>query len=272
MQLHFDLVPGVGAPRATLVLLHGILGQGSNLRSLARRFVDAAPGWSAALMDLRAHGQSLGVGGPDTLESAADDVRQTLARLSVPATAVLGHSFGGKVALRLLHEPGLQHLVTVDSGPGPRVTRRGSETTVEVLSLLRALPGPWATREAFVRDVEAGGQSRALAQWLAMNLRREPHGFVFGLELPRIEALLQSYFEVDLWPEVEAQALARTGAQLHLVIGERSQVYDAAERARVEQLARASDGHLTVDTLPAAHWVHVDDPAGLLRVLLARLT
>jgi pimeloyl-ACP methyl ester carboxylesterase len=57
-------------------------------------------------------------------------------------------------------------------------------------------------------------------------------------------------------------------ARLHLVIGDRSPVFDAADRAHAERLAR--DGRASLDVLPAGHWVHVDDPDGLTRALLAR--
>lgn len=269
MQLHHDLVSAAGAtPTRRLVFLHGILGSGANLRSHARRFVDARPHWQAVLVDLRAHGRSLGSDGrPDTLEVAAADVLETLDALpsSVPLRAAVGHSFGGKVALQLASLVTLEHVVTLDSGPGTRLDARGSEATLGVLQVLAALRGPWDTRDAFMREVQAAGQPPALAQWLAMNLDRRDEGLFFRLDLSRIDALLRSYLACDLWPVVEA-----TQAQVHLVIAGRSSVYVAEDQARARALENETHGRVTVDVLDAGHWVHVDDPDGVQRVLLHR--
>ncbi len=273
MRLHHDLVTAPGAtPVKAVLFLHGILGSGSNLRSHARKFVQARPEFLAVLIDLRAHGESLGLDGLDTVANAAEDVAQTARQLAVPVTAVVGHSFGGKVALALARaQPALQHVMTLDSAPGPRLDARGSETTMGVLSMLAALRGPWATREAFVQAVEAHGQPRSIAQWLAMNLGPTPEGFVFRLDLDRIHALLDDYLVVDLWPVVETAAQTRQGPRFHLVIGTKSQVYEPDDRLRAQALESPSDGHVTVDLLDAGHWVHVEDPQGVSDVMLRRL-
>src|SRR5690606_11379756 len=87
-------------PERYIVFLHGILGQGNNWRGIARQLVKARPAWGALLVDLRAHGDSRQLPPPDSLAAAADDVAR-LAR-TLPVSAVLGHSFGGKVAVALL--------------------------------------------------------------------------------------------------------------------------------------------------------------------------
>lgn len=272
MRLHHETLQAPGSsPTRALVLLHGILGQGTNLRTLARRFVEARPEWLAALVDLRAHGKSQGVEGEDSLVTAADDVAQTAAELPVPVRAVCGHSFGGKVAMLLAERlAGLEHLVILDSGPGPRRDFRGSELTMTVLATLDDAPATFPTRDAFVAHLGAAGIERGLGQWLAMNLVREADGFRLGLSLSRIRALLSSYFDTDCWPLLERLA-AGDGPALHLVIGARSRVFDDADRDRAAQLARMPAGRCTVDTLAAGHWVHVDDFEGTVRVLLERV-
>jgi pimeloyl-ACP methyl ester carboxylesterase len=197
-------------------------------------------------------------------------VLQTVQSLGLPLRAVVGHSFGGKVALQVASLTQLEHVVTLDSGPGTRVDARGSEGTMAVLELLRGLKGPWATRDAFLREVEAGGQPKPLAQWLAMNLSRDERDGAngplhFRLDLGRIDALLRSYLALDLWPVVEA-----THAQVHLVIGGRSSVYVAEDQARARALETSTHGRVTVDVLDTGHWMHVDDPDGVHRVLLNR--
>ena len=55
--------------------------------------------------------------------------------------------------------------------------------------------------------------------------------------------------------------------RVHLVIGDRSYSYSPADRERAARISASSE-RVTVDVLPAGHWVHVDNPDGLLRKLL----
>ncbi len=272
LTLKYEVVAAPDAsPRRSALFLHGILGAGVNLRSLAKRFVAQRPEWQGVLVDLRAHGGSQGRDGVDSVEGAAADVVALAGALSAaPLKALIGHSFGGKVALKAAEQlPGVEHVALIDSAPGTRDDRRGSELTMSVLRLLEALgTGPWPSREAFVRELVNGGQERGVALWLAMNLAPAENGqFRLTLELPRIHALLESYFALDAWSVLERPSTTR----FHLIIGERSLVYDQPERERAQALEASTAGRVTVDLLPAGHWVHVDDFEGLLRVLVRRL-
>ncbi|MDP1828762.1 MAG: alpha/beta hydrolase [Archangium sp.] len=273
MLVHHELLTAPDAtPTKAVVFLHGILGTGANLRSHARRFIQSCPDFLAVLIDLRAHGRSQGLDGPDTVDNAASDVAQTVKQWSVPVHAVVGHSFGGKVALAFARShPGLKAVMTLDSAPGPRLEARGSEGTLQVVTMLETLGRPWPDRDAFIAEVERRGQARSLAQWLAMNLESRPEGWVFRLSLPRIHALLEDYFQVDLWPVVEQVAHTKVGPRVHLVIGAKSNVYAQEDRVRAHGLEAESGGYVTVDLLDAGHWVHVEDPQGLSEVLLRRL-
>jgi esterase len=273
MRLHVETLQAPGAtPTRALVFLHGILGQGTNLRALAKRFVDAQPSWQALLLDLRAHGKSLGVDGEDTVVSASEDVAQMARASAVPVRAVLGHSFGGKVAMLVPERiTGLEHLVILDSAPGQRLDFRGSELTMRVLSVLDNAPAFFPSREAFVAHLKAASIDVGIGQWLAMNLERGAAGLHFTLSLTRIRSLLASYFECDCWPVLERMALD-AGPGFHLIIGSRSGVFDEGDRARARALAARSGGRCTVDELPTGHWVHVEDFEGTVRLVLQRLS
>jgi pimeloyl-ACP methyl ester carboxylesterase len=272
-MLHHERVRAQGGlPERAFLFLHGILGSGGNLRSLARKLVEAEPTWEAVLVDLRGHGKSPVGPPPHTLEACADDVAELAASLALPFRGVLGHSFGGKVAMVLAGRPalGLTHAVFVDSMPGARPGGRGSESTLEVLETLAALPRTFSTRDAFVDQLVARGQPRTTAMWLAMSLRRGEGGLELAYDLSAIGALLDDYFARDLWPLLEGAHAGTARAErthLHVVIGDRSTVFAPEDRARVEALAR--EGLLRLDVLPAGHWVHVDDADGLARALVA---
>lgn len=269
LSLKHELVTAPGAtPSRSVLFLHGILGTGANLRTLAKRFVAVRPAWQGVLVDLRAHGGSLGHEGVDSVDGAAEDVAALASVLAVPVQGVVAHSFGGKVALQLAAKVRLSHVALLDSTPGSRLDFRGSQLTARVLEILDALQGHvWPTREAFIRELMAQGQERGVAQWLAMNGVVEQGQYRLTLELPRIHALMRSYLSLDAWPALERAC----DTAFHLIIGDRSAVFDASDRLRARALAEQSNGRITVDVLPAGHWVHVDDFEGVLRVLLTRV-
>jgi pimeloyl-ACP methyl ester carboxylesterase len=79
--------------------------------------------------------------------------------------------------------------------------------------------------------------------------------------------MLLDYFARDLWPVVENPP---GELKVHLIIASRSDVYSEADRERAARIA-AANKRVTVDVLPAGHWVHVDDYAGLVRSLMKHL-
>lgn len=268
---HTLLRAGGSAPDRWLLFLHGILGSGNNWRSFAQRLVDAHPQWGAVLVDLRMHGQSQLAPPPHTLATAAEDLLRLEATLPGPVRGLVGHSFGGKVALRFLgqREEGLSHAFILDSMPGARSVRGATELTLKVLSALRAVPREVPSRAAFVASLQAHEIAPGVAQWLATNLERSGEGYRFRLDLTAIDALMEDYFARDLWPVYERP---RGSAAVHVVVGGRSEVLDSQDRSRLAALA-ASRHPLTVHVLEnAGHWLHVDDPEGLYRILTAALT
>src|SRR5512140_1638579 len=105
---HQVLTAAEAAPGRWLYVLHGIFGAGRNWASIARRLVRERPDWGAVLVDLREHGRSTGFGGPHTVAAAAGDLRRLVETTGLAATGVLGHSFGGKVALRFGRDLGAE--------------------------------------------------------------------------------------------------------------------------------------------------------------------
>ena len=83
-----------------LYVLHGIFGAGRNWSSVIRQFVRSHGEWNARLLDLRQHGLSQGFAGPHTIKEAAHDIEALATSLSEKPDGILGHSFGGKVALQ----------------------------------------------------------------------------------------------------------------------------------------------------------------------------
>lgn len=260
-------------PTRWVYLLHGILGQGGNLRTLARRWLAHHEGLGAVLVDLRNHGRSLHLPPPDDLDACAADVEQLASALGKPIHGVLGHSFGGKVAMKLAARAyertaplarlwvldstvGTLRIEDVDSHPG---------STKAIVELLETLPRSFASREWFATTLEQHGLAPSLVAWLAMSVIKDGDGYRFGPEMPRIRAMLASYFDWDAWPVLETPQ----AEQVHVVVAGKSTTFSLADRDRLRAAANQHPGrvfmHLFEDS---THWVHVD-AADALDALLA---
>ena len=96
MQLHYQYHTQEGQTE-TLVFIHGLFGSLSNLGMLARALQDQ---YATLQIDLRNHGLSAHSDQHD-YAALAQDVLDTLNHLNVKKFHVIGHSMGGKVAMRL---------------------------------------------------------------------------------------------------------------------------------------------------------------------------
>ncbi|CAN5446055.1 alpha/beta fold hydrolase [soil metagenome] len=265
MLAHALVTADAAEPTRFIYFLHGVLGTGNNLRSIAKALVAARPAWGAVLVDLRLHGGSQDVKPPHDLAACARDLVELEASIAKPVRAVLGHSFGGKVALEYLRvRPTIECAILVDATPGARPDARGSEGTLAIVQMLQRVPPAFAAREEFVKFVIAEGHSREIATWLATNVKAQPDGtYAFVLDVAAIAGMLDRYFTTDDWDVVETSS-----ARIEIIVGGRSTVLDTADRVRANQIARDSHGRVSVHVIPdAGHWVHVDAPAELIRVV-----
>lgn len=239
-----------------MLVLHGILGSGTNFRTFARRLATALPDWGFVLPDLRMHGQSQGAPAEHTINSSAADLVRLTHALGLNVRGVMGHSYGGKVALEFVEifDRPLSHAVVLDAQPGPRPF--GASTAETVIATLKSIVQPLPSRERFFEILTERGHTKGIMEWLAMNLRRADDGFRLRLDLTAIDAMIADYNARDLWPVVESTSRA---PELTFVAGGTSATLSIADRERIADAYRAS-----VHVLPnAGHWVHVDDPEGL---------
>lgn len=260
----------IGEPTASklALLLHGALGSGNNLRSLAVKLAKLRPEYRFCLVDLRHHGESQGAPPPNTLEACARDLDELERQLGTHADVIAGHSFGGKTAL--MHAqlfPGRARQVWVlDSNPGSQVPTSENEV-LRVLETVRRTTTPAPDRQQVIAQLMEQGLSSGTSNWLATNLQRSDEGFVWRFNLDAIHELMLDYFRVDLWPLLEERS---EQADFRVVVAERSDRWAPDNRTRVQELAARTAVKLHV--VPnAGHWLHVDNPAFLLELISGNL-
>jgi pimeloyl-ACP methyl ester carboxylesterase len=250
-----------GTPAKLLYVLHGIFGSGRNWASVIRRFVRARPEWGGRLVDLRQHGSSQGFEPPHTLAAAARDLVELAAGGHEAPAAILGHSFGGKVALLYGREHGaaLERLWIIDSTPDARVP---DGSAWHMLHLLQRLPADFASRDEAITRLRENQIPLATAQWMATNLEQTNDRYGWRFELAALEAMLRDFFDQDLWDVLENPP---GNAHVHLVKAKESSVLSAEAVRRITELS--SNGRVFLHHVDGGHWVNADNPEALLALL-----
>lgn len=253
-------------PDSWLFLLHGIYGSGRNWGSLARRLVEERPEWGVLLVDLRLHGGSTeGFDPPHTVQACADDVARLEDHLGFSANALLGHSFGGKVALvRARGESALRQVWVADS---TLRTGEPSGSAWRVIEIVRALPDTFESRDQVADALEREGYARGVGQWLAMNLERTDSGFRWKLDWDGVEAMLRDYFRTDVWRMIEDPP---AGTEVHVIRATKSDAVDVEAQERIRQAGERT-GRVSLHEVDAGHWLNVDNPDAVLDLLVAHL-
>ncbi|MCY3610032.1 MAG: alpha/beta fold hydrolase [Gemmatimonadetes bacterium] len=256
------MAPGA-APTRQLLVLHGIYGAGRNWGSVARRLVRARPEWGVVLVDLRSHGRSPRLS-PHTVEACARDLVRLEEHLGRRADAVLGHSFGGKVALVYARMRPLRQLWVVDSSPG---AGRAGGSAWRMLGVLRRHPGPFGRRAEVVDAVASEGFSTLVAKWMATNAVPTDSGLEWRLDPDVMEAYLRDYFRTDAWDVVVRPP---TGTDVHFVRALGSRVLDEAAVARIQE-ATAETERVFLHEVEGGHWVNTENPEALHGLLVSGL-
>ncbi|KAL5227195.1 hypothetical protein ABZP36_015460 [Zizania latifolia] len=217
----------------TAVLLHGILGSRKNWGSFAKRLAQEFPMWQFLLVDLRCHGDSASIKKrePHTVASTALDVLKLIVQLRLTPRVLVGHSFGGKVALSMVEQA---------AKPLARPVR---------VWVLDATPG----------KVRAGGDGEDHPAELIESLRRMPMQVSSKQEV--VDALIKEQFSVDvaqtnLWGIVEN---VPRGVHIDFLKAERSlhrwALEDLQRIHAAEELAADEGGGVEMHVLEdAGHW------------------
>jgi len=245
-----------------MIVLHGIYGAGRNWATFARALTSARPDWAAILVDLRLHGHSRGFEPPHLLSSCVHDLVELSGLLPGSVDAVLGHSFGGKVALMLASALTPDQIWVIDSTPSRRTPGGGA---LRMLQTLRNLPDDFADRTEAVARLEASGLAAPVALWMATNLELVDGRFTWRFDLDDMECLLTDFFRRDLWDVVEAPP---DPTVIHFVRASESDVLSAHELERISGIA---GGRTRAHELHGGHWLHQDNPAGLLDLVVSEL-
>ncbi len=244
--LHF-LDQGQGQP---LVVLHGLFGTLDNWQTLARRWATEA-GLRVVSVDLRNHGRSFHAPGV-SYELMAADVLALLDHLALgPDLTLLGHSMGGKVAMRLAldHPARLARLVVLDIAPRASDMHHQDAVVAGLLAVnLATLQTRTEAAAALARYIPQAG----VRQFLLKNLYRDAHNrFAWRINLPALAAAL---------PAIGASvAAAAPFLKPTLFIRGGTSDYVSADD-KLHGIPALFPNSQVATVLDAGHWVHAEKP------------
>ncbi|KAJ0787996.1 putative alpha/beta hydrolase-1 [Helianthus annuus] len=275
------------SPDHSAFVLHGLIGSARNWRSFSRNLASSLSDWKMVLVDLRNHGQSAGVSGlqpPHDIVNAANDLASLVKVHGWKwPDVVLGHSMGGKVALQYALSCARgdyggsatlpKQLWVLDSVPGIVDPEESSGEVEKVLETLQTLPKTIPSRTWLVDHLTNLGFTRSLSEWIGTNLKRSGEHFTWAFNLDGIIQMFDSYRKMDYWPLLEHPP---KGMEIVIVRAENSDRWDPHIIQKLESLKNRtsdeSEGKLSVVVLPnSGHWVHVDNPKGLLEIVTPKM-
>lgn len=252
-SLHVQQAGPVRAP--TWIFLHGY-GDGAYIWQEAMRALMVSH--SMLAVDLPGHGSSYRVASGDYSTAAAvEDLAQLMAGLRSTRVALIGHSWGGLIAMHLAAAFPTQvaALAVVDSNP-----ERNEEAVEHVTRHLKAS----------LRTYDSAGE---LARWLQTRLPLASASTVWtiarGATRLRADGLLELKLDpvlADRVPREEEvwEILPRISVPAMFIRGEFSGIVSAATARKV--VNKLSRGQLRTVSR-AGHAVMIDNPAGFLSVL-----
>jgi len=266
----------------TIVFLHGLLGNGKNLKTLAKKVVAThnssknTTTTRGVLMDLRGHGRSThsNFEGPHTFDSCVNDVQTTLSDNAQFPSLVMGHSWGGRIALQYTHRLLMDGSIPNDSVPSlwllDTVPGQAHNSVLQVLDAVQRINFVNKSRSDVAHELIDSGLDGPIAQWLASTLQqdKETKLLKWGFDVNVVREIMPEFQNQDFIGMLKD--ILTEGGNVHLVKGGLNNAWEESPRILM-QLNELQDDHpyqFEQHTLPkAGHWVHVDDLPGLLNIV-----
>lgn len=199
-------------------------------------------------LDLRNHGSSPWAD-EMSYKVMAEDVRQFIEANELGPVALLGHSMGGKTAMRLaLDRPALiEKLVVADIAPV--AYEHSSAVYVEAMQAIDI--GALSSRGQIDDLLAATVPESRIRAFLLRNLVRQEEGFTWRVNLDVLAKAMLALmaFPSDVHDRFDKPSMFLAGANSDYVL--------PAHRAEIQRFFPKAETHYIAD---AGHWLHAEQP------------
>ncbi|MGF1911017.1 alpha/beta fold hydrolase [Vibrio kasasachensis] len=235
----------------TIILIHGLFGNLDNLGLLARNLKQDHQVLS---LDLRNHGQSFHSTQHD-YQTQAKDVQALLQHLAIERFTLIGHSMGGKVAIKVaeLLEPNVEKLIVLDMAP-VRYTQNRHNNVFAGLKAVEAVK-PSSRKEA-LSILEQHIELEGVRQFLSKSLYK--HGDHLAWRF-NVQHLLNNYHDILGW-----QAINSISTPTLFVKGANSDYLTGEYQSQIQAQFTHAKAHIIANT---GHWLHAEKPEEVLRTI-----
>lgn len=247
-----------GAGRTPLVILHGMLGSSRNWQTAGAALAEE---FQVFALDLRNHGRS-----PQademSYELMADDVLAWLDAQGLAAVTLLGHSLGGKVAMRIACRASIRvaRLIVVDIAPRdyPEKLERAEFAAMNALDLAAV-----KTRADAEREMEPWVSDWAMRKFLTTNLEQDAAGaWRWAINLSALTAAVPELIMTPLVPD------DRFAGPAHFIVGARSDFVRPEDIPVIHRHFPAAE----LVTLDTGHNPHMEARAELVQAVAESAT
>lgn len=251
MKLNF-LKLGEGPP---LIILHGVFGTLDNWMSVAK---ELAGHHTVYLVDQRNHGKS-----PHSdefnYEVMAEDLKEFINDNDIEKPAILGHSMGGKTAMKfaITHTDMWNKLIVVDISP--------KAYPVHHQAILKGLKSinmdKLESRSDADKKLAQYVDDLGTRQFLLKNLSRSKGGYSWKLNLKAIDENIEAIGE-------GLEERLATEKEVLFIRGEKSHYVRDEDYILINQIFPNAQ----IETVKGAgHWVHAEKPKELIKLILSFL-
>lgn len=241
MKLFYRELGGKGQP---IIILHGLFGSSDNWLTQAKLLADQ---YRVYLLDQRNHGQSPH---SDTFnyDVLADDLHEFLVTNSISDPILLGHSMGGKTAMKFAtaHPELISKLIVVDIAPKSYPVKH--DTIIDGLmsipiSTIKSRNEADSLLAPYVSEVD-------VRQFLLKNLHRKTEGgFTWKINLPALDKNIEAIGD-GIIGEVKFEKPTL------FIRGKRSDYVVDADMDTITKFFPKA----TLITLDTGHWVQAEKP------------
>jgi len=137
-----------------------------------------------------------------------------------------------------------------------------------VLRVLGKLPKNFVSRNEFVKLALETGMPKSIALFLTLSLKNQDEtknlGWKFNLRV--LKTMLEDFEKKDLMGFLNSEAAHANNCQYHVVQAEKNSRWQGKVLKEVQELYKTHK--ITLHYLKGAgHWVHTDNPEGILEFM-----